>query len=269
MVALMSEKSRLIRPGVMMMSLIPCTAWRSKSSATLKDSKKLVPLGTSLSRRSLGMAMTVSTVPARRGRPPSALGLRRGPPKPKGPGAAGRGGAGAGAAAETGGDEDHVGTLQELDDLIGVFERGLAADLGVGTGAEALGDFGAELQLVGHLAGGERLDVGVHGVELDAFQTFRHHAGHGIAAAATHTDHFDPGAGARFLFHLVLQIVHIHIAIDDAHGRLLTSTFCRSRLHFPAASRHVPSTSRSTWRDPRRYTTRGRSNRAANPECLR
>src|ERR1035441_10505235 len=62
MVALMSEKSRLIRPGVMMMSLMPCTAWRSRSSATLKDSKKLVPLGTSLRRRSLGMAMTVSTV---------------------------------------------------------------------------------------------------------------------------------------------------------------------------------------------------------------
>src|ERR1035438_1070331 len=96
-------------------------------------------------------------------------------------------------------------------------------------------------------------------------------AGHGITAAATHTDYFDPSAGARFLFHLVLQIVHIHIhvAIDDAHGRLLTSTFCRSRLHFPVASRHVPSISRSTWRDPRRYTTRGRSIRPANPECLR
>src|ERR1035441_98070 len=255
LVALMSGKSRGRRPGVMRMSLMPGTAWRSRSSATLKLSKKLVPFGTSFSRRSLGMAMTVSTVPARRARPSSAMRMRRGPSKPKGSGATAAGGAsrslagggmrgagpvgcsagrkglggggdgerveflgeggddrrgaGAGAAAETGGDEDHVGALQEFDDLIGVLERGLAADLGVGTGAETLGDFSAELQLVGHLAGGERLDVGVHGIELDAFQTFRHHAGHGITAAATATAHFDPGAGARFLFHLVLEVVDI------------------------------------------------------------
>src|ERR1022692_32546 len=84
MVALMSEKSRLMRPGVMMMSLMPWTAWRSRSSATLKASKKLVPRGTSASRRSLGMAITVSTVPASRPRPSSARRMRRGPSKANG-----------------------------------------------------------------------------------------------------------------------------------------------------------------------------------------
>src|SRR5215472_10316431 len=84
MVALMSEKSRLISPGVTMMSLIPCTAWRSRSSAILKDSKKLVPRGTRLSRRSLGIAITVSTVDASRPRPSSARRMRRGPSKPNG-----------------------------------------------------------------------------------------------------------------------------------------------------------------------------------------
>src|ERR1035437_9814256 len=157
MVALMSEKSRLIRPGVMMMSLMPCTAWRSRSSATLKDSKKLVPLGTSFSRRSLGMAMTVSTVAREAGETPFAHAQRAEALAAEGLGDHGDGervellgeggddrrGAGAGAAAQTRGDEDHVRALQEFDDAIGVFERGLAADFWVGTGAQTLGDFGA------------------------------------------------------------------------------------------------------------------------------
>ncbi len=46
MMARISEKSRLISPGVVMMSLIPCTAWRRTSSAAWNASKKLVPLGT-------------------------------------------------------------------------------------------------------------------------------------------------------------------------------------------------------------------------------
>ena len=39
-----------------------------------------------------------------------------------------RRGAGAGAAAHAGGDEDHVGAAERLEDAIGVFERGLLAD---------------------------------------------------------------------------------------------------------------------------------------------
>src|SRR5260370_183241 len=165
MVALISEKSRLIRPGVMMMSLMPCTAWRSRSSATLKDWKKLVPLGTSFSKRSLGMAITLSTVPATPPRPSPALPIPPCPPH--------------------------------------------------------------------------------------------------------HDDPCDARAGSCFFLDFVLQIVHIHIAVDNAHGHLLTSTFSRSRLHFPFAARRVASTLRNTSRDPRRYTRPGRSFRAASPECLR
>ena len=55
------------------------------------------------------------------------------------------------AAAEAGGDEDHVGAVERLEDFFGVFERGLAADLGVGAGAQPLGELGAELQLHGRL----------------------------------------------------------------------------------------------------------------------
>ena len=241
MVALTSEKSRLIRPGVTMMSLMPCTAWRSRSSATLKDSKKLVPRGTRFSRRSLGIAITVSTVPARRPRPSSARRMRRGPSKPNGLVTTATVSASSSLASDaitgaapvpvpppsTGGDEHHVRALQQLHDGVGIFERGLPADVGIGPGTQAVGDLRAELQLVGHLARGERLRVRIHGVELDAFEPFRHHAGHGIASAAADADHFDPRAGARFFFHFVLQIVHV--AIDHAIGQLLLLTSTSSQ----------------------------------------
>jgi len=57
--------------------------------------------------------------------------------------------AGAGAAAEAGGDEDHVGAFESFDDLVGIFEGGAAADVGIGSGAEAHGEADAELQLDG------------------------------------------------------------------------------------------------------------------------
>ena len=111
------------------------------------------------------MAMTVSTVAARWARP--CVGHFRAPRpfEAERLGDHGHGerveflgqrgdhgrGAGARAAAQAGGDEHHVRALQQLDDAVGVFERRLAAELGVGAGAQAVGDLGAELELVGHL----------------------------------------------------------------------------------------------------------------------
>ena len=77
--------------------------------------------------------------------PCSACTERRRPSKANGPGdhADGEGAealgdlgddrraAGAGAAALAGGDEDHVGALEHLLDLVAVLLGGLAADLGV------------------------------------------------------------------------------------------------------------------------------------------
>src|SRR5687767_7275679 len=37
----------------------------------------------------------------------------------------------AGTATETGGDEDHVGAFERFDDLIGILQCGLAADIGI------------------------------------------------------------------------------------------------------------------------------------------
>ena len=58
-----------------------------------------------------------------------------------------RAAAGAGAAALAEGDEHHVGALQHLFDLVAVVLGGLAADLGVGPGAETAGDLAPDVEL--------------------------------------------------------------------------------------------------------------------------
>ena len=78
------------------------------------------------------------------------------------------GAAGARAAALTGGDEDHVGPLEDLLDLLGVVLGGLLADLGVGAGAEAAGQLAADVELDVGVAHEQRLGIGVDGDELDA-----------------------------------------------------------------------------------------------------
>ena len=151
MIARTSAKSTLISPGTVIRSEMPCTAWRSTSSAMRKASASGVPRSTKLSSRSLGMVISVSTAPRSSSTPRSATGMRRRPSKPNGlvttatvsaPISAASEAmigsrAGAGAAAQAGGEEDHVGAVEQLEDLLGVLERRLAADLGVGAGAQA------------------------------------------------------------------------------------------------------------------------------------
>ena len=109
-----------------------------------------------------------------------------------------RRGAGAGAAAEAGGDEDHVGAVERLQDRLGVFERGLPPNVQVGAGAEALRQLAADLQLHRRRAGAQRLEIGVRHDELDAVESNLDHAVDGVAAAAADTDDFDTRAGALF-----------------------------------------------------------------------
>ena len=96
--------------------------------------------------------------------------------------------AGAGAAALAGGDEHHVGALEDLLDLVGVLVGGVAADLRVGAGAEAAGGLPADVELhfgVGHQQG---LRVGVDGDELDAPEACLDHPVHRVHAAPADPD---------------------------------------------------------------------------------
>ena len=100
---------------------------------------------------------------------------------------------GAGAAALARGDEDHVGALEDLLDLVAVVLGGLAADLGVGAGAETAGQLAADVELdvgVGHQ---QRLRVGVDRDELDALEADLDHAVDGVDAAAADADDLDHG----------------------------------------------------------------------------
>src|SRR4029077_9768617 len=54
---------------------------------------------------------------------------------------------GAGATALAGRDEDHVGALEHLLDLLAVILGRLAADIGVGSGAQSPGEFTADIKL--------------------------------------------------------------------------------------------------------------------------
>ena len=99
--------------------------------------------------------------------------------------------AGAGAAALAGGDEDHVGALEHLLDLLAVLLGRLAADLGVAAGAQATGQLAADVELHVGVAHQQRLGVGVDGDELDALEPGVDHAVHGVHAAAADADDLD------------------------------------------------------------------------------
>src|SRR5450755_2211736 len=109
-----------------------------------------------------------------------------------------RGGAGAGAAAEAGGDEDHVCALESLDNFVGIFERGFAADFRIRASAEAVGQLHAELQLDRGVRHAQRLQIGVGDDEFDAFDSGVDHAVDGVAAAAADSDNFNLGVVAGF-----------------------------------------------------------------------
>src|SRR5882724_7076756 len=78
MIVFTSAKSRLMMPGIVMMSEIPCTAWRRMSSAMRNDSKKPAFCATA-SSFSLGITIVVSMLSISSAKPRSACAMRRRP----------------------------------------------------------------------------------------------------------------------------------------------------------------------------------------------
>src|SRR5271156_134485 len=99
-----------------------------------------------------------------------------------------RSGAAAGAAAQTGGDEYHVRAIESFENFFRVLERGFAADLGIGAGAESFSELRAQLQFYGRLRKFQRLQIGVGRDEFHAFHFRADHAVDGVGTAAAHTD---------------------------------------------------------------------------------
>ena len=100
---------------------------------------------------------------------------------------------GAGAAALAGGDEDHVGALQRLLQLVAALLRGCLSDGRVGARAEAARRLRADVDLHVGVAHHQRLRVGVDRDELDAGQAGIDHAVDGVRAAAADADDLDDG----------------------------------------------------------------------------
>jgi hypothetical protein len=98
-----------------------------------------------------------------------------------------------GAAAFTCGDENHVGTLEHLFDLVGVVIGRLTPDPGVGAGTEATGELATDVELHVSVAHQQRLRVGVDRDELDALEADLDHPVDGVDAAAPDSDDLDHG----------------------------------------------------------------------------
>ena len=101
------------------------------------------------------------------------------------------GATGAGSTALAGGDEDHVGTLEHLLDLLEVILGSLLAHLGVGAGAESARELTADVELHVGVAHEEGLRVGVDGDELHALESDLDHPVHGVDAASADADDLD------------------------------------------------------------------------------
>jgi hypothetical protein len=99
----------------------------------------------------------------------------------------------AGAAARPRGQEDHVGALEQLLDLVLLVEGGLVADARVGAGAETAGHLAADVQRQVRVRRLQRLKVGVDRHELHAGQLRLDHPVDGVDARAT--DAHDPEDG--------------------------------------------------------------------------
>src|SRR5258708_1960592 len=106
-----------------MLMRMPCAPWMELSS-----------------RSGLAMARLAASTANGFGAPRNAQSAQF----PRGRGYSGRGAA-ARAPAEAGGDKDHVRAFECFDNFFCVFERGFAADFGIGARAEALGELRAKL----------------------------------------------------------------------------------------------------------------------------
>ena len=96
--------------------------------------------------------------------------------------------AGAGAAAHAGRDEDHVGILKGLGDVVAALLGGALANLGIAAGALTMGQLLADLNLLVRAGNGQRLLIGIDGDVLDTLGTGLHHAVDYVVAGAADAD---------------------------------------------------------------------------------
>ena len=186
---------------------MPCTPWRSTSSATRNASTIDVPFSSTDSSRLFGITISVSTCLASSVTPSSAWRARRVPSKPNGLvtmptvsapiSRAIRATTGAAPVPVPPPDPAATNTMSDpfsraLDAVV-VVDRRSVADLRVRARAQAARDLGADVQRDVRGALLERLQVGVDGDELDALDARLDHPVDGVHACAADADHAQHG----------------------------------------------------------------------------
>src|ERR1700741_246387 len=183
-----SAKSRLIRPGVVVRSVMPWTPESSTSSAERKASISETPMSPSCSRRSLGMTISVAHSLRSSVMPSSACFARRLPSKANGRVTTPMVSAPSLRAMDaTTGAPPVPGAPPSPAGILG----GVVPDLRVGACAEATGQFAADVELDVGIGHQQCLRVGVHRDELDALQADLDHAVDSVDPAAANADDFD------------------------------------------------------------------------------
>ena len=238
-----SAKSRLIRPGVVIRSVMPETPCSSTWSACLKASSMLTLRSEIISSLSLGITMRVSTSSRRLAMPSSAevgattalegerAGHHTDGQRTERAGDLGddRGATGAGATALAGGHEDHVGALEHLFDLLGVVLGGLRTHVGVRAGTETTGQLTADVELDIGVTHQQGLRIGVDRDELDALQPDLDHPVDGVDSTSTNTHDLDHGQVVLGCCHGGASHVACHPALlpdelSDVPGEVLRPT---------------------------------------------
>ena len=107
-----------------------------------------------------------------------------------------RGRTGSGTATHAGGNEYHVRPVDGLGDAVAIFHRGLAPDIGIRPGTQALGQVLPELKCCFRQGSIEHLCVCIRIDEIHTVDTRTHHMINGVASTAANTDYLDYGLRA-------------------------------------------------------------------------
>ena len=207
MIIFTSAKSVLISPGTVMRSVMPCTPCRRTSSAILKALTMVVLSLDTVSSRSFGMTMRVSTFSLRIWIPFSACTARRRPSKVNGRVTTPMVSAPSALAisATTGAAPVPVPpplpavmkTMSAPFSASSISARCSSAAWRPTSGSlpapESPGQLATDVELQVGVAHEQRLRVGVGGDELDVAQPGVDHAVDGVHSAATDADHLDDG----------------------------------------------------------------------------
>lgn len=123
-------------------------------------------------------------------------------------------GSGSGSAAHSGGDENHVATIEDFVNGAFGFSGGICSSGRVSAGTEPASRDGSDGESCFSEARLQGLGIGVEGNESDAGDSGFDHSVHGVASASSHADHFDDGLGFKkvdrhHFIHPAIQLEHL------------------------------------------------------------